>query len=242
MNNYNQSSTGLNIDLNLSYDIFGSQTNFNENIVRSNNFKDFFVYVDYDNLSYKLGYDPKKIDIDDLYKFDETRVNKIKFMKHIINELGYIYSDIKDLSIRDMCNDHLEFNDINDLYCLILSSDIKYKKLYDVINITGYSQGDQASIIVLSDIFCKAWGCDTIDLDSLTEEIKHYFYDSPIIARITINDEEYYNEELDGMYLYYDEDQKEIFINEVIKYYNNLDPILLRSELEKIVPNELNYV
>jgi len=232
MNNFNQSSTGINIDCNAGYDQDMSQFNFDENIARSEKFKDYFVYINCGNMG------SKNIDLDDLYKFDETRLNQVKFYKFLMNELGNFYSDLKELDIKDILVDMMYSYTLEELDRLISCSGIEYEKLYEIVSVTGYSQGDQADIIILTEVLKEVWGCEEINLDDLKTEISHYFYDSPMIVRCDINNEEFISEKFDGSYQEYDKNE---FIEEILNNFKELNQDLLRSELEGVLPKSLEY-
>jgi len=244
-NNYDTSSSGLDLEVNIFLDTDMSQINFDENITE-NKYLGKYIYTDFGNLAYHLKkkwghgdmvgiYD--LIDLDDLYTFEGGRGDKLKLIKFLVSEYGEYYSDLKDLEITEIIESIFD-NGLNEIDNIISNSGISYKKLYEIIPITGYSQGDRDEVIILTEFLKELWGIDKIDLDSTSVDITHYFYDSPIHARCEINGEEYISEKFDGQYIEFDKGE---FIEEVVSQFKG-DKTLLKAELEKITPNTLEYI
>lgn len=224
-NNFNQSSTGINIEVSIFYDGIMSQINFDENIERVKiNTYEHFVYIDYGNLS-------SDIDLDDLITYDIEKVDMT------------LYNEIMggDFDLYEWENYILPNYDLEELCEKLDLLKLPYKKHYHIITVTGYSQGDIEEVIILTDKLKELWGTETINLPNLKEEITHYFYDSPISAWVYINNEEYVIEEINGCY---DIDYSK---EEVINYLMSATPDamnkdVLLSELEEIIPDEVEYL
>ena len=239
------SNTGLNIECNLFYDTDASQWNFDENISK-NDYLDMYIYTNFNNLGYFLKnkwnrsdikniYDG--IDLNDLYTFENNREDKIKLIKFLKREFGAYYSDLKDMDVTEILEYYLSNNDLGELHEIIDCSGITYKKHYGIIEVVGYSQGDYAEVLILTDYLKEIWGSDKIDMNSVKGEIEHYFYDTPLFAQCEINGEEYIAETMDGYYVEFD---KEDFITDIVDQFDG-DKKLLKDELESIVPTDIDY-
>jgi len=110
---------------------------------------------------------------------------------------------------------------------------------YTQIHIRGYSQGDNATVLVDMKQLAEVWG-KTPTYDELEKLFTQMFYDSPLYVRAEINEREVYSK-FDGNY---DEYNKNEFIAEIMEELKNseLDLKVLKEELEKIVPSEPIYL
>jgi len=239
-NNFNVSNSGINITTTIGYDTDLSQIYFDENIVRSENFDDFWIYTNYGNLDCKLGYDSKKIDYEDLYSCNESQENLEKLCKFLENEFGADYNNILNYSINDLLGEFSYGMDLNEYDYFLECTGIYFKKHYKIISVSGYGQGDFADVIILTDVLKDIWGVNEIDINLLRVQISNYFYDSPAIVRVYINDIEYIDT-LDGLYIEYGEYDKYDLIARILNEFKDLDKIILMDELDEIIPNELDY-
>ena len=176
MNNYNQSSTGENIELHCFYDGDLSQIYFND-------FESENTRIDFgrDSIMFLIG------DADKPY-FSELDL-KAK-SKQAIFDLCLDFNFI-DYSVS--LNDYKKSEYISDLlkvthkqyYELITSQfywhDLKEKIQHDFYISRGYSQGDAVYIVSID---------KPID-NAMREYINHILWDSPVYIRAKINDNEY---------------------------------------------------
>lgn len=235
MNNYNQSNTGLNIELNIFYDTFMSQCNCNDNFVKLRG--DTWQYVDYGNI--------EKLDNDDLITISKEEPKKL--FKYYKDKYGYTpyqnynYSCMDD-ALSDIISDILN-EDLKEVIYTLDQYNIPYIENYEHGILRGYSQGDAIEVIIphkLMDI----WGLSKEDflkqLPELKEELHKYVYDAPIYGSLTINDREFYIHDYIDSYDVYDRD---IIIEAVLKeeFNGGIDKLLLKEELESIFPYELEY-
>lgn len=258
-NNFNTSSTGINIDFLIGYDEDMSRCNFDENIYRfdnSDNFPAEYLYINYGNLKYELAniwkikpdnfrYD--MLDFSDIITIDDTRQNTVLLKRFLISNSNYTYSDLNGVCVYELFEDIVSneyIEDFSDKLLLLDNLSISYIKHYSIINVAGYSQGDARDVLILDNVLLKVWGCSKIDRVSLHDEIFNYFFDSPIIARATINDVDFISETYDGVYNNYmtaTAYDRDILIKEVIANYPTLDATILHDELIDILPIELNH-
>ena len=211
-NNFNQSSTGVNIEESIFYDNDMSSINFNENIeqVRING-HEYFLYINYGNLN-------SDICIDDLLTFDTSSL---------------------DLDAQIQLDNDLSYMDLEETINTLESHDIPYTKHYTMITVTGYSQGDNGDVIVMHKLK-EVWGVKQLDMDSIKEDLANYFYNTPLRAIVTINDEEYPLDELDGYYNF-DYDKEEVIKALIHDTPDSIDKVALRAELDKVIPTEPKY-
>jgi hypothetical protein len=195
MNNYDTSSTGTDIELNVSYDSDLARIYYKDFINNSCGEepvlqldlggRDNYAYIigDISKPFYKVSHltKMKKADLVELcevllgdYSFDGDDYTKAELVDELMGiSIENYYKQI---------NEHYSYSDFQD------------KIVHDWYTSRGYSQGD-ASIIIKID------GDLT---DSYKTYIDHILWDTPIYFRITINDEdEYYESEfLDDIYEY----------------------------------------
>lgn len=254
VNNYNCSSSGLNIEVSVFKDTWLSKINFDDNIARFDFDKDLFLYTDFGNLTYHMRdkYKNDKLDISscwevrDFIKIDNSKPLRF-YLKFILEYLGYTlpYDYFKgftvDYAIDFIIDNYTDFEELQEH--LDDFEKIDYKLLVDIIEVTGYSQGDYARVVIFSDLIKEIWGSEEIDLDALSTDITHYFYDAPMTARVTVNGEEFISEKYDGMYEEWNELEydKSDFIAEITENFEDIDSVLLKAELEEILPSELSY-
>ena len=170
---------------------------------------------------------------DDGYKFVDG-VTGDKFIDAILEEemLGY---NIDENGLQEFIRNEIYEGDIDEI---IEDYDTNYADTIAEIISRGYSQGDVATIYVNIPEYEKATGQKWSDeLEStLSEEFSHYLWDTPIIARVDIDGEEYYDENFDGQYDYFDKDK---FIEDILKQYKGpKDKADLKEALEDVIPEE----
>jgi hypothetical protein len=166
----------LEITKDLYYDYNLSQIYFDDNFKMIKN-SDSFLYVDYGNLSSEFLKDEFFIiDYENTRKRD---INKLKL------ELSNSYF-IKDEYLKDLINEFLFYADLNDLEQLLNDYNISYKKAYDVVHVTGYSQGDNSQILINKKEYKKVTGNDFKE-DDYQEYFNNLCYDAPITGNINIS-------------------------------------------------------
>lgn len=202
-NNFDQSSTGTNIEFFGCYDNNLSCIYFEEGFKRLDD--SFYIteaagnpatLADIINTSRLAGMNKKEL---------ESLAYELESDWHYIPDQATradLIQFIKDSSIKNI--DGLQN---------LLRADLE---LYIT---RGYCQGDQATVIKL-----KNESCDYID---------HLFWDSPVYARFTINDQEYNYDE-------YDLDCYDWQRDEFLKAVSEASGVDVAT-LEKIAPDQLEY-
>jgi len=229
MNNFNKSGTGINIECDIAYDTFQAQMNFDENIDRVKiNGEEYYIYSDYGNID-------TDIDIDDLITYDLNTVTHDKVEEYYENKIHAIFDDYPfdyEDTLNTIDND-LSYMDIHETINTLDLLGIKYTKHYETIAVTGYGQGDFATVLIIGNAL-------EYNLKALEAELTNYFFDTPIVARITINDEELYIEDYDGYYIdEYDKDKVIAWVMDNVTVKVDMSVLLL--ELDKVVPETLEY-
>ena len=233
MNNFNMSSTGINIETNIGYDEIMGQINFDENINRVDvNGVEYFVYSDYGNID-------TDISIDDLIKYDLESNTLLNDLKVYHNKEDIKKEDYQEYF--DMLEDDLSYMDLEEIQEVLYDMSVPYTTHYKIVNITGYSQGDYASVIILTDKLKEVWGVAKLNIVDVKQNITNYFYDTPLRAVVTVNNEDYFIEGYDGYYQF-DYSKEEVIKALIHDTPNTINKTILRAELEKVIPTEPKYL
>jgi hypothetical protein len=192
-NNFDVSSTGVNIESSCYYDTWLSQINFKENFEsldnrdRRGDNHDWY-FVDCGNLP-----DSSKIE----FELKGSREDLIKF---IVAESYYERDDVEtwqESELQEYAIDRLSetpkvynFESLNDSDLKDTGLELIPNKAIESIFVRGYSQGDYARIFYSPDDIESVWGKLPNDSE-LRESFRNYCFDSPIYASLTINGTEY---------------------------------------------------
>jgi hypothetical protein len=185
INNFDQSSTGINILLSCFFDLDMSNSNFKENIFKHPLFG--FVYTNNEQV--------------DLKQFDKPWLHfDIKDHKELLadfcNEFGYSDDDLTVLSERFELNDLEQvFSMMSQERCEETAFDFmkeQYEPLFTTQTVAGYSQGDQANVIIPQSYWTDV-GVDKTSarIKAIAKDIHHFFYDAPLYCMLTVNNEEF---------------------------------------------------
>lgn len=240
MNNYDQSSSGINLELNLSYDLDRARREFEESFhilqhsgYRTNSILVFNRYGNFDVSDFEFT------DLDN-YNYESLTTKEIfkalynsQYPTNIDNDLKcFDFEGIKELLV------NLEIENLNSIDQRELLESIEtyfccdetYKEFlqntfecnYITLVSRGYCQGDHSEIIIpkiVIDSFIE--GCEDMNTpeqvgESLQETIDHLLWDQPIYARleIEINDdttEFYFDEYMKDQYNYCEDELLSIF-------------------------------
>jgi hypothetical protein len=209
MNNFDQSSTGTNIELSASYDTLVSQMNFNDNIQVITN-------SGYSESCLAFYTDSGQLDSDDCLGV-QIKGLKADLLKYCIDNMAYGYTN-KD-SKADLLDAILtDYEGIKTFYSYqsdLSEYNIELSFINDVqeIEIRGYSQGDYAKVLCDFTSLKKLWGNQPLysDLDTM---LVNLFYDAPVYAKFTIDGIEYdYSDYCDDSYIW----DRDKFLNGVSK-------------------------
>lgn len=228
-NNFDQSSTGTNIECTCFYDTMRSQDDFNENIEilqhAGNRTTCKAYYIDNGNV-------PDSSEI--TFRLEATQAQKEAFLK----EEGY--TDETMPALEDMAEyildtyhekiNLLNYQDANEVFAPMT---VEPSKNVVWIQVRGYSQGDYAEVAYCPDDLEKAWG-NKPDNEQIKDYIHHLFYDTPIYACFTINGDEYD---------YYDHPKAEYYVWDRDKFLSYVAEKsgVEKSLLEPLLPEQPSH-
>lgn len=198
INNFDSSSTGLDLSLSIFFDAGLSFLEFRENIIRLSN--GLFQYTSYGEIDTVNIFDPanyhatKPALIHVMLEWD-TRdywqsASRYNFRK-----------PLSRLSKPELCE--LIASEIpEDALFELLEANLK--PTFEVVEVTGYCQGDFAKVIIPNDYWPLTGAHRNKEsLAALQSEIQHLFYDAPLHCRLEVNGDELdLTEYMDNIYTY----------------------------------------
>lgn len=214
-NNFDMSSSGVNIDAVCYYDTIQATDNFRT-----------FISEQHSGGNTLYIYGDSILTIGDFCKF-APHVKK-QDLVDLADELpdwdGSDYADYTMSELREMILKANPAMILNPYW--VESSAISIKPEYTSQRTVGYSQGDIERVLIPSGDFDHGF-------------IDHLFWDSPVYCRVEINGTEYYWDEICENE--YDWD-KEKMINYVCSNLRDgIDPEYVRKTLESILPENPDY-
>lgn len=219
MNNFDQSSSGLNLELSVFWDLDQARWLFDENFQRIEK-SDMLEYIEYGNIN-------QSFDLGSWDNFTFTKKDIIEALKKD-SQAEFLNDESKRLfdkplqrltksELTEFCDNWLYYK--ADIYTFQSEN---LKPNYYKICSRGHCQGDYCEIILTKkyiDYITKE--CNKPFgklLPSLQKEINHLLWDQPIYGRLLVNDNEYYLDELcEDLYTY----DKDRLIAQFTKVYNN---------------------
>jgi hypothetical protein len=232
MNNYDQSSTGINVDAAVFYDSMMARINFD----------DFILEVDG-----TYWYTPVICTEEEMMYFVEDTIQEGQEAKLYEALIQYVDAeDLESFNTEDYYNEVLEYYTVEELrkdYDVLTN----YHTEVDTVEVRGYSQGDYAEVNVYLPLYKKLTGVDfMVTRNSELQFVKNLFFDAPLTARVTINDDEYYLY-CDGVYQNYgciDAYDKEKCIKQLMDEAKGVDISVLCDELLQVLPtvDSIEYI
>ena len=188
-NNYDKSSTGIDIECICQYDTDLSRMHFEENfkVLQHNGHRTQSVLYFIEN-----GNVPDSSGIKFTVKGDkETKIKHLMEITHFDREEIEQWND--DTMDSEIIGHESDINLIN--YALDKLPDYKGLEFVPSKNLialgsTGYSQGDYSTVLYCPEDLEKAWGSYPKQ-ESIQKMVNHYLWGSPIYARFEINGKEY---------------------------------------------------
>lgn len=244
MNNFDQSSTGINIEFSLFHDTYLSQERFQENFERDDHLQDHFHFISYGENGV--------IDLLSLDNYKFTKADFIKMMFHFENE-EYIRDNYNGSFSKATKADIIDYWD-NYLSTDFNASDLieyyqeNFKPSYEVLTVIGYCQGDQAYVI-FSNESIKQYDFKDRDtfLSNMAEYFCNLFFDAPIYGRLEIE----VGNEVNEIYIYellkseyeYDKDDllKALKESNYLKDYTQEQQVYIVEFLENELPDQPDY-
>ena len=193
MNNFNCNKEGIDIELNVSYDTFISQSdwteNFNEVVSTGHRTSGIYQYTEWGNI--------KKMDSSDYLAIHKDVLKRDLLTVALdVDWNWYTKTEIRAMKkeeLVDLIQDDVILNDYDFKEAIEWASDNNIMLViddYEIISTRGHSQGDYAEVIVLNG-----------DVDLVKDDIDHFFWDAPISARGVVNGEEFYiDEHMENIY------------------------------------------
>lgn len=243
-NNYDTSSTGINIEFTGYYDNFHSVYLFEENfeILQREGYRTHTIayYTDYGNVegasAITFSIKGKRKDFVELLLTECDRVySKADLRRMKKNQLEYAVKEWIDDTIELINYEDINENQLKDTGLVIIPN-----KQLAMAKIRGYSQGDYAEVWYCPDDLFKAWGSSPKE-NSLRETFNHLFWDSPIRATLNIQKP---GKAPDSLELYYDEcpqcDDYDWKREEFLEWASKQSGVDIKL-IAEVVPETLDY-
>ncbi len=227
MNNFDQSSSGVNLELNISFDADRANHDFEESFYilqhsgyRQNSILVFNQFGNFDVTGFTLtsldNYKVVELTTKQIFKAfynyqyptnidQDLQACDISGIKELLQDL-----QIENLNTLDQ-SEVLEAIETN-LYCEDSFQEFlkdTFTCNYLIMESRGYAQGDYSQIIIPAQVL-ESYKDQTLEQieNTLQDVIDHLLWDQPLYARLTIDEEEFYiDEHLKDEYQY---DQDEI--------------------------------
>ena len=185
INNFDQSSTGTNIEFTGFLDADIGYIYFKDSIKTADN-----IFYKTSLYAYHVDFEDIRVNKRDLYdalcKFSRKDVKA----RHFLHHYNYLFSGEKSVSISEACE--FIYNESDNNFKWYDYTDILHYLLpegYDYHITRGYSQGDAAIVIMRES-----------DND-YTSYIDNLFWDAPFYAALTVNENDFYfDEHMDNTY------------------------------------------
>lgn len=249
-NNFDTSSTGLNLELSIYWDSVIATHYFEEsfNILHHSTIKQnsVLVFNQYGN------FDFSDFDLSDL---DNYTCNKTELIA-LIKECFY-YDDVILQQSHDLMKHSLNKSDNQDLIDFVqdtmkshfcLSDIIEYYQefftpTYKLIHSFGHSQGHY-SVVILPKKLLDCYRADNkaesdqMIVDCLQKDIDHLLWDAPLFAKLTIDDDDIYLDEFQDDSYSYNKEKTIKFIKDNLEH-EGLDYII--NWLSENLPEQPEY-
>lgn len=221
-NNFDQSSTGLNIELSFFKDIDQSARDFEEcfNIIQQSSYGDHTIaeYTDFGNIRAEFSFS----DLSE-YGFTMKGCKAVLLENNSVEELndtakkiaGKTFKALNKTEIAEFLNEYFYYS--SDLGNWLQKN---FTPLFTKLVTRGHCQGDYAEVI-FSRKFKEYWKKETnkdFSVDSFSDLVDNLFWNSPIYGRLSVNEKEYYLDELLSDRYDYDKDQ---LIADFVKTYGS---------------------
>ena len=255
-NNFDRSSTGLNLELTCFYDTCIARMDFQDNIqVLEETFRgtNTYLYVGWGSIkasdferTYRLP-EPKQL-FKDYFKYTRKRdisVASLSGVKEVLGDLKrYDCTPLRATTSEDL---------LEAIKCDMRWSDpvhefleAYYEPEFFELTTTGYSQGDYAEVIIPKEIL-EGYGHTnpTQEIaDSFQETIDHLFWDAPLYCRLDLNDEVdfHFTDHTENFYDYDKRQMLEIADEHLLPKWPEEAREIIRSFLEDNLPEYPDYI
>jgi hypothetical protein len=224
-NNFDQSSTGVNIELSAHYDGDLSRHYFDDAFFEVSG---QLVYCEGNFSEFEKEFTFTKKELESAYIDQCTNWGRSELLSEYLSYTSASYSKATKQELIDFVQAQLYYRADWIKFC----EKAGFKGNFDTVESRGYSQGDYKEVIVPHK-FWEAIGRKKYDM---RETIDRLIWDSPIYCRLTVNDVEFYiDQELKDGYQW---DK-----NEALEIAKRLVPDdIVIDWLTKNLPENLEYV
>lgn len=242
MNNFDQSSTGLNITVSAFRDTDLSRFYFEEAFFTiKEGREDLLVYCEGNFNDFEKEYSFTKAELLVAYvdHMGDT-YSRSDFLNDFKTNMGYGYSNA--------CKDDLVEHVKHELYYPYewhtFCEKAGFKANFDIVVSTGYCQGDYREVIVPH----KLWECigipKPLDVQSnLGGHIDNLLWDCPVYCRFEVNGQEFYiDQELKSGYSWDKSEALEIAKNLIKDSFTIEDQVIIMDFLSSALKTDLDYL
>lgn len=207
MNNFDQSSSGLNIELNTMYCIESARINFDENFKRDEYLEDHFHFVDYGNHNvidlldienYKFT---KKDIIDGLCSDSQCSLDYLKQV--FLEDQGFSFSRATKSDLIEYVESTVyNTNNLVEFYIEHLNP------RFEVLTVNGYSQGDVLNVIFSHEAI-EEYTFDDKEtfINKMCDYSQNLAFSCPVYACLEIDGNEVYLDHYLKDIFYWDKEQ-----------------------------------
>jgi len=221
--NFDQSSSGINLELSICWDCDRSQSEFNEcfHVLQHSGYRtnSILEYLDFGSID-------QSFDFEDLTNYDFTKKELTAALKSggywDQSDARYKGYDLYKATKQELCDYLKEASYYDDLAEFLKEN---FKANYKTLVSRGYCQGDYSEIIYSKNAIAwleketnKTW--DQLE-KYLQIEAGHLLWDAPLYARLTVNDTD------------------EIYLDELVKDLYSYDKNALLSDFKSVYSEKL---
>jgi phage pi2 protein 07 len=222
MNNFDQSSSGINLELNCFWDTDLSRIYFDESfyIIQYSTYSQNSILVYNWNGEIKA----EDFDLNHIENYSYTKADLIEWLKESFYnyELNSISNDYFNKSFSKLTKSELLEIVENNIYDCQEEYTERFTPNYQTLVSRGYCQGDYSEIIFTKELLQKMrdqlTACKAMNDQQIAEyfqyDIDHLLWDSPLYARLDIDGGEFYFDDFQKDRYTYDKD-------EILNYVKN---------------------
>lgn len=230
MNNYDQSSVGVNLELNVLWDNDLSRIFFDESfhVLQYSGMRQHSILV----FNWFGDTDQSDFDFNDIGNYTFTKSNLINLLKSQFDdeELNSLANQEENKSFSRLDKQSLQYlveyyveDDVSELFQEYLTPN------YQILTSRGYCQGDYSEVIftkpLIDQMRSELTACKNMTDQQIAEyfqkDIDHLLWDSPLYARLTIDDSEeiYLDEAMTDLYTW-DKEKALGYVNKTLTHEN----------------------
>lgn len=242
MNNFDTSSTGLNIELSACYDQDLSRFYFEEAFFAiKEGKKELLVYCEgnYYDFEKEYTFTKKELLSAIMDQFFSSMLESNWLKDDFKTKMGFTLTKATKQDLIDYVKESCYYIEDWAAFC----EKAGFKSNFDIVVSYGYCQGDYKEIIVPH----KFWDCvgikkpDCVQSD-LRKTIDHLLWDCPIYCRFTVNEQEFFiDQELKDIYSWDESEALEIAQKLIEKDFTQKQQAVIISFLSSAFKTDLGY-